>query len=79
MKQLPCIEQYVLGKSLKSIITMTNSLTDMIFDALTSKELKKIYKKIRITTFKCTVLSLNELWTHYAYAHVSQNHWLSLE
>jgi len=61
MKQLPCIEQYVLGKSLKSIITMTNSLTDMIFDALTSKELKKIYKKIRITTFKCTVLSLNEL------------------
>jgi len=32
MKQLPCIKQYVLGYCLKTIITMNNSLTDMIFD-----------------------------------------------
>jgi len=32
MKQLPCIHQYVLGKRLKTIITMTNNLTDMISD-----------------------------------------------
>ena len=33
MKHLPCIKQYVLGKRLKTILTITNSLTDMIFDA----------------------------------------------
>ena len=32
MKQLPCIGQYVLGQRLKTIITMTNNLTDMSFD-----------------------------------------------
>ena len=33
MKQLPCIKQYVLAyKRLKTIIPMTNNLTDMIFD-----------------------------------------------
>jgi len=32
MKQLPCINQYVLGYRLKTIITMTNTLTDMIID-----------------------------------------------
>jgi len=26
MKQLPCIKQYVLGRRLKSIITITNNL-----------------------------------------------------
>jgi len=31
MKQLPCIKQYVLGQLLKSIITMTNNLTYMIY------------------------------------------------
>jgi len=30
MKQLPCIKQYVLGERLKTIITMTNDLTDTI-------------------------------------------------
>jgi len=34
MKQLPCIKQYVLGKHLKTIITMTNYLTDTIFSAV---------------------------------------------
>jgi len=28
MKQLPDIKQYILGKCLKPIITMTNNLTD---------------------------------------------------
>ena len=32
MKELPCIKQYVLKKRLETIITMTNNLTDMIFD-----------------------------------------------
>ena len=33
MKQLPSIKQYVLAyKRLKTIIPMTNNLTDMIFD-----------------------------------------------
>jgi len=32
MKQLPCIKQYVLGQRLKTILTMTNNLTDTIFD-----------------------------------------------
>ena len=44
-KHLPCIKQYVLGQGLKCIITMTNKLTDTIFqsnsaflfDILTSK------------------------------------------
>jgi len=31
MKHLPCIKQYVPGKCLKSIITITYKLTDMIF------------------------------------------------
>jgi len=31
MKQLPCIEQYVLGLCLKTIIKMTNNLTYMLF------------------------------------------------
>ena len=32
MQQLPCLKQYVLGVRLKTIITLTNNLTDMIFD-----------------------------------------------
>ena len=32
MQQLPCLKQYVLGVCLKTIITLTNNLTDMIFD-----------------------------------------------
>ena len=32
IKQLPCIKQYVQGQCLKTMITMTNNLTDMIFD-----------------------------------------------
>ena len=32
MKQIPCNKQYVLEKRLKTIITMTNNLTDVIFD-----------------------------------------------
>jgi len=32
MKHLPCIQQYVLGYRLKTIITKTNNLTDMIYD-----------------------------------------------
>ena len=32
MKQIPCIKQYVLGQCLKTIITITNNITDMIFD-----------------------------------------------
>ena len=32
MKQLPCIKQYVLGQRLKTIIIMTNNLTDTIFN-----------------------------------------------
>ena len=31
MKQLPSIKQYVRGKHLKIIITMTNNVTDTIF------------------------------------------------
>ena len=34
MKQLPCIKKFVLGQCLKTIISMTNNLTDMIFDRL---------------------------------------------
>jgi len=26
MKQLPCIKQYILGKRLKTLITMTNTV-----------------------------------------------------
>ena len=32
MKQLPCIKHYVLRQYFKTIKTMTNNLTDMIFD-----------------------------------------------
>ena len=32
MTQLPFIKQYVLGNRLKTIITMTNNLTDMKFE-----------------------------------------------
>jgi len=32
MKQLPCIEQYVLGYCLKTKLTMSNNLTDMMFN-----------------------------------------------
>ena len=32
MKQLPCIKQYVIGQRLKTTITMTNNLTDMLSD-----------------------------------------------
>ena len=34
MKQIPCIKQYwyVLGQRLKTILSMTNNLTNMIFN-----------------------------------------------
>jgi len=32
MKQLPCSNKYVQEKRLKTIITATNNLTDMLFD-----------------------------------------------
>jgi len=51
MKQLPCTKQYVLGYGLKTIITMTNNLTDMIFDDNFYLG-PHIYLKIRITTLR---------------------------
>jgi len=32
MKQLACLKQYVLGRRLNTVITMTNNLTDMTYN-----------------------------------------------
>jgi len=34
MKQIPCNKQYVLEKRSKTIITMTNNLTDNLTDVI---------------------------------------------
>jgi len=39
MEQLPCIIQYVLGKRLKTVIPIINTLTDTIFSVELSSAL----------------------------------------
>ena len=59
MKDLPCINQYVLGQRLEALITITNNSTDMIFDV------SILTHAPRYTCNKCYVWLLNSSTCSY--------------
>ena len=53
MKQLHCIKQYILGQRLKTIITMTNNLTHMLFDdSFFLDPIAQIDLQVRVSKFE---------------------------